>query len=83
MSKNKLSDITSKKASTEEAAEREAVAALEGKDPWEDEGKRERISMRVEPSLKEAYKKHLPEFANITDAIRKHMIRVARGEENV
>lgn len=84
MSKNKLSEITSKKEATaEDQGAREAARAMVGKDPWEGKNKDDRISMRIESDLKEAYRNQLPEFANITDAIRKHMIRVARGEEKV
>lgn len=83
MSKNRLSQIESKKQKTEEEARKEAERELKGKDSWEDEEKEDRISMRVEPSLKAEFEQNLPRFASISDAIREYMIRVARDEDEV
>lgn len=81
MSKNRLSQIQSKKQQTEQEARKEAEEQLRGEDPWEGEEKTDRVSMRVEPSLKEEFERQLPRFASISDAIREYMIRVA-GEES-
>lgn len=81
MSKNRLSQIQSKKQQTEQEARKEAEEQLHGEDPWEGEEKTDRVSMRVEPSLKEEFERQLPRFASISDAIREYMIRVA-GEES-
>lgn len=80
MSKNRLSAIQTKKQETEAKAREEAERRLQGKTPWQDEEKTDRISMRVEPSLKAAFEEQLPRYASITDVIRDYMIRVARGE---
>jgi len=80
MSKNRLSAIQTKKQETEAKARKEAERRLQGKTPWQDEEKTDRISMRVEPSLKAAFEEQLPRYASITDVIRDYMIRVARGE---
>jgi hypothetical protein len=54
----------------------------EGSAPsWNVEKKEARISMRVEPSLKEAFETQLPKYASISDILRDFMIRVAREEE--
>lgn len=81
MSKNRLSQIQSKKQQTEQEARKEAEEQLRAEDPWEGEEKTDRVSMRVEPSLKEEFERQLPRFASISDAIREYMIRVA-GEES-
>lgn len=83
MSKNRLSQLQSKKQDTEEEAKKEAEQQLRGEDAWEGEEKTDRISMRIEPSLKEEFEKKLPRFASISDAIREYMIRVARGQTEV
>lgn len=83
MSKNRLSQIESKKQQTEEEARKEAEEQLRGEDSWEGEEKTDRVSMRVEPSLKEEFERQLPRFASISDAIREYMIRVARGRSDV
>lgn len=83
MSKNRLSEIKSKKQETEEEARREAESRLHGKDEWEGEAKTDRVSMRIEPSLKEKFEDQLPRFASISDAIREYMVRVARGQSDV
>ena len=46
---------------------------------WESENRTDRISMRIEPSLKEAFSKSLPPYASISDIIREYMIDVAKG----
>lgn len=83
MSKNRLSEIQTRKQKTEEEARQKAKRRLQGKKPWEDEEKTARVSMRIEPSLKEEFEKQLPRFASISDAIREYMIRVAQGEGEV
>ncbi len=83
MSKNRLSQIQSKKQETEEEAREEAKQRLHGEKPWEDEEKTDRVSMRVEPSLKEEFERKLPRFASISDAVREYMIRVSSGEFDV
>jgi len=83
MSKNRLSQIQSKKQETEEEARRKAEQELHGENPWDGEEKTGRVSMRVEPSLKEEFEKKLPRFASISDAIREYMIRVASGKSDV
>jgi hypothetical protein len=83
MSKNRLSQIQSKKQETEEKAKKEAESRLHAEDVWEEEAKADRVSMRIEPSLKEQFEDQLPRFASISDAIREYMIRVARGESEV
>ena len=83
MSKNRLSQIQSKKQGTQEEARKEAEQQLHGEIPWDGEEKTDRISMRVEPSLKEEFEKKLPRFASISDAIREYMIRVAKGKSEV
>jgi hypothetical protein len=83
MSKNRLEQLKTKKQETEEEAKTEAEQRLHGKDPWEGEEKTDRVSMRIEPSLKEEFEKQLPRFASISDAIREYMIRVARGHSEV
>jgi len=83
MSKNRLSQIQSKKQETEKEAREEAKKHLHGENSWEGEEKTDRISMRVEPSLKEEFQRKLPRFASISDAIREYMIRVASGESEV
>lgn len=83
MSKNRLSQLQSKKQDTEEKAKKEAEQRLQGEDVWEGEEKTDRISMRIEPSLKEEFEEKLPRFASLSDAIREYMIRVARGQSEV
>lgn len=83
MNKNRLSQLQSKKQETEEEARREAKQQLQGEDAWEGEEKTDRISMRVEPSLKEEFEENLPRFASISDAIREYMIRVARDKKEI
>lgn len=83
MSKNRLSQIKSKKQETEKEAREEAEQRLHGQAPWEEEEKTDRISMRIEPSLKERFEDELPRFASISDAIREYMIRVARGQSDL
>ena len=88
MSKNRLSQIQSKKQETEQQGPRgdareEAEKHLHGEDPWEEEEKTGRVSMRVEPSLKEKFEEQLPRFASLSDAIREYMIRVARGKSEI
>lgn len=73
--KNRLSVTElAKQKSHQQAQEAEAKAALSEKDPWEDQEKADRISMRIEPSLKAAYLETLPKYASLTDALREHMI---------
>lgn len=82
MPKNRIEQIkTQKQAQAEEKARAEAEAQLKGKGPWEVESKDDRISMRIEPSLKKAYAEQLPRHTRISDAIRDHMIRVVQGAE--
>lgn len=81
--KNRLSQIQSKKRETEEQGRQEATLQLRGEDPWEGEDKEDRVSMRIEPTLKSEFKEQLPRFASISDAIREFMISVARGERDV
>ena len=83
MSKNRLNQIQSKKQETEEEARREAEQQLHGEDSWESEEKTDRISMRIEPSLKKEFEDQLPRFASISDAIREYIIQVARGKSEV
>ncbi|WP_251951708.1 hypothetical protein [Salinibacter ruber] len=83
MSKNRLSQLESKKQKSEQEAREKAEEKLRGEDPWEEEKKTDRVSMRVEPSLKEKFEDQLPRFASISDAIREYMIRVARRESEV
>jgi hypothetical protein len=83
MSKNRLSQIQSKKQEAEEEARRKAEQRLQGEDEWVREEKTDRISMRIEPSLKEEFERQLPRFASISDAIREYMIRVVRGQSEV
>lgn len=83
MNKNRLSQLQSKKQETEEEARREAKQQLQGEDAWEGEEKTDRISMRIEPSLKEEFEENLPRFASISDAIREYMIRVARDKKEI
>jgi hypothetical protein len=83
MSKNRLDQIETKKQEAEEGARKEAEQRLHGKDPWEEEEKTDRVSMRIEPSLKEEFEKQLPRFASISDVIREYMVRVARGHSEV
>lgn len=83
MSKNRLSQIQSKKQETEKEARKEAEQELHGENPWDGEEKTDRVSMRIEPSLKEEFEKKLPRFASISDAIREYMIRVASGKSDI
>jgi hypothetical protein len=83
MSKNRLNQIQSKKQENEKEAREEAKQQLHGEKPWEGEEKTDRVSMRVEPSLKEEFEKKLPRFASISDAIREYMIRVAGEKSDV
>jgi hypothetical protein len=83
MSKNRLDQLKTKKQETEEEAKIKAEQRLHGKGPWEGEEKTDRVSMRVEPSLKEEFEKQLPRFASLSDAIREYMVRVARGQSEV
>jgi hypothetical protein len=83
MSKNRLSQLQSKKQETEEEAKKEAKKRLQGDELWSSEEKTDRISMRIEPSLKEEFEKKLPRFASISDAIREYMLRVAKGQEDI
>lgn len=83
MSKNRLDQIKTRKQENEEEARKEAEQRLHGKDPWEEEEKTDRVSMRVEPSLKKEFENQLPRFASISDAIREYMIRVAQGQSEV
>jgi hypothetical protein len=83
MSKNRLDQLKTKKQETEEEAKTKAEQHLHGKDPWEGEEKTDRVSMRVEPSLKEEFENQLPRFASISDAIREYMMRVAQGQSEV
>lgn len=83
MNKNRLSQIQSKKKETEKEARKKAERHLQGKDVWEGEEKTDRISMRVEPSLKEEFESQLPRFASISDAIREYMIKVVRDQTEV
>lgn len=86
MPKNRLSQLNKRKAENEQAtehvAEDEARAAMEGTSAWDEETRDARVSMRVEPSLKEAFEERLPKFVSITDAIREYMLRVAKGEQD-
>ncbi len=86
MPKNRLSQLNTKKEESERAgehiAEDEARAAMEGTPAWDDETRDARVSMRVEPSLKEAFEERLPKFVSITDAIREYMLRVATQEQD-
>lgn len=83
MSKNRLDQLKSKKQETEREARRDAEQQLHGEDAWEGEEKTDRVSMRVEPSLKKEFERKLPRFASLSDAIREYMIRVARGQSEV
>lgn len=83
MSKNRLSQIQSKKQENEKEARKEAEQQLHGENPWDGEEKTDRVSMRVEPSLKEEFEGELPRFASISDAIREYMIRVASEKSEV
>lgn len=83
MSKNRLSSIQAKKQEAEEKSRQEARSRMEGKAPWDDEEKAERISMRIEPSLKEAFEKSLPRYARVSDVIRDYMIKVAKQEVEI
>jgi len=83
MGKNRLNQIKQQKSHAEKTAQEEAKQQLRGADPWEDEDKTERVSMRIEPSLKQAFQEQLPRFASISDGIRDWMIRVAKEEQDV
>jgi len=86
MPKNRLSQLNTKKEevqqTAEHVAENEARAAMDGSPAWDEETRDARISMRVEPSLKEAFEDRLPKFVSITDAVREYMMRVAKGEQD-
>jgi hypothetical protein len=55
-------------------------AVAEGKQPWEGQDKDARISVRVEPLLKELLEDSLPKYASISDIIREHVIGLVESD---
>ena len=81
MPKSSISDLRKQKDTrAKEKAQKEAQAAASGKDPWERETRDDRLSMRIEESLLEAFDEKLPRHMRRTDGVRELMIRVAKDE---
>lgn len=72
--RNRLGKMNLDAPESEDAGRSDAEAEMTGEDPWLGESRDARVSMRVEPSIKEIYKETLPHYVNLSNAIRRHMI---------